>query len=181
MALTRINNNSLSAVTAAGLPANTIVDVKQAVLNDTYTTPTGGAWYDIPDLSITITPQSASSKILITSALMISGSNFFAWVRLMRDSTQLHVPTGADTFNRNTGSFGFFHDANNSGGYAAEFPALEFLDEPQTDQSIVYKLQVRSRASGGVAHINRTPRDDNNTDGFDGRGVSTLTVMEIAG
>ena len=157
-----------------------VIQVVQAVKDDTYTL-TSHTWTDIPDLSISITPSSTSSKILVTASLMVSGNSNFGWVRLMRGSTQIHKPALADSKDRSEGSVGFLNYDNNSNAWAAEFPTITFLDEPTSDTSVTYKLQLQARGDGGSAYINRTPRDSNDANGWDSRGVSTITLMEIAG
>jgi hypothetical protein len=55
---------------------------------------------------------------------------------------------------------------------------MNFLDSPATTSSTTYKLQILSDNASTIA-INRNVRDDNAA--YDPRGVSTITVMEIAG
>ena len=46
--------------------------------------------------------------------------------------------------------------------------------------NVTYKVQFTGRADSGTARINRTTRDLDHSNGYDARGVSNLTVMEIA-
>jgi hypothetical protein len=55
--------------------------------------------------------------------------------------------------------------------------SMNFLDSPATTSSTTYKLQIIS--DGGQTHyINRNARDEDGS--YEPRGVSTITVMEIA-
>ena len=63
MALTKLNNQSLSAVTSAGLPTGTVLQVLSTVKTDTFDT--NSTMEDVTGLSVTITPSSSSNKILI--------------------------------------------------------------------------------------------------------------------
>ena len=68
MALTKINNNTLSAIT--GLPAGVggkILQVVNATKLDTFSSSAmaGGGFVDVTGLSVNITPTSTSSKMLV--------------------------------------------------------------------------------------------------------------------
>ena len=162
------------------LPSGSVIQVVQNTLTNTQETTTSTSFTDTT-LSASITPSSTSSKILVTASLMVSGSSNFGWVRLLRGSTQIHKPALADSKDRSEGSVGFLNYDSNGSGWAAEFPTITLLDEPNSDTSVTYKLQLQGRGDGGSAYINRTPRDSNDANGWDSRGVSTITVMEIAG
>ena len=56
--------------------------------------------------------------------------------------------------------------------------SIIYLDSPATTSSTTYKMQVFTTA--GTFSVNRSGRDGD-TSGYDGRGVSSITVMEIAG
>jgi hypothetical protein len=53
---------------------------------------------------------------------------------------------------------------------------MTFVDSPSTTSERVYEIGI-SVANVDRFYINRTVNDTN--DGFNGRGVSTLTLMEI--
>ena len=54
---------------------------------------------------------------------------------------------------------------------------MTFLDSPSSTSALTYKVQARVDANGTM-YINR-PGNDANAD-YGSRGISTLTVMEIA-
>ena len=54
---------------------------------------------------------------------------------------------------------------------------MSFLDSPATTSATTYKLQAQCLSTNGL-NINKTRYDQDN--GNASRGVSTITVMEIA-
>ena len=56
---------------------------------------------------------------------------------------------------------------------------IHALDSPSSTSELTYKIQIETFA--GTGFVNITERDSNDSRGFDMRGVSTITVMEIAG
>jgi hypothetical protein len=70
MALTKINNNTLSAVTTlpAAIATGKVLQVVSTTKTDTFTT-TSTSFTDITGMSVSITPSSASNKILVFSYL----------------------------------------------------------------------------------------------------------------
>jgi hypothetical protein len=71
-------------------------------------------------------------------------------------------------------------NAGNDGQWVRE--SMDYLDSPATSSSITYKVQASARrdGQGGTMFINRS-NPDRDTTGYDGRGVSSIVVMEIAG
>lgn len=64
MALIKLNNQSLSNVTSAGLPSGTVLQVVNHTDNTTYKQD-GAGQTDCTNYNVSITPSSTSSKILI--------------------------------------------------------------------------------------------------------------------
>jgi hypothetical protein len=150
-----------------------VVQVVSATKTDTFST-TSTSYTDITGFSVNITPTSSSSKILVSATLTTGGTNYNAYLSLVRDTTAIGLPTG--TGNRpvsTTTSYGY-----TSNTWEIKNTVMDFLDSPSTTSSITYKVQVFAQ-SGGVFYLNRSSRDlDEAT--RDGRGVSTITLMEIA-
>jgi len=175
MALIRLNNQSLTSVTT--LPAGVGGKVLQIVSTnktDTFST-TSTSFVDVTGLSVQITPSATSSKILITGALIGSATYHFFFARLMRDSTQVLVPDS--TGNRSTANFGFATQV--ASNYMPQTNTIHALDSPSSTSALTYKIQIE--AASGTSYVNRTDRDTDNTGGYDMRGVSTITAIEIEG
>lgn len=176
MALIRLNNQSLTSVTAlpSGIPTGSVLQVVSTNKTDTFST-TSTSFVDVTGLSVQITPSATSSKILITGALIGSATYHFFFARLMRDSTQVLVPDS--TGNRSTANFGFATQV--ASNYMPHTIPIHALDSPSSTSALTYKIQIE--APSGTSYVNRTGRDTDNTAGYDMRGVSTITAIEIAG
>lgn len=177
MALIKLNNQSLTAVTSAGLPSGTVLQVQSTTKTDTWSgTPGAGVFLDITGLSVSITPTSSTSKILVTFSTNVSASAVSTTgVRLMRDTTAISVGDAAGSRPLATTGGGGNEGANWNGDVLAS----SFLDTPSTTSSVNYKLQITGNASA-TQYVNKKARDTNAT-AEDYRMTSHITVMEIAG
>jgi len=157
MAITRLNNNSITSVTA--LPSgvgNGVLQVVQATTS-TNTNISVDSFTDTT-LSASITPQSSSNKILIiTNQLGHSAENNTTGsncnFRLMRDTTEIYqIET-------------LYESSDNSA--RDQFPvsgSMVYLDSPSTTNSITYKTQAKE--DGEFVLVNRES--------------SSIILMEIA-
>ena len=118
------------------------------VVQDTDTSgfSTASTTYQDTGLSVTITPSSASSKVLITVAgvqgyFAHSGSQTSAYgsFRLVRTSTQLQEVNG--------GGYGL---ASSSGKVFYFTPNFGYLDSPATTSATTYKVQGRCESGGST-------------------------------
>ena len=156
MALTKINNNTLSAIT--GLPAGVGGKVLQVVSASTTSAvvTTSTSFVDI-NLSLDITPSATSSKIFViytgNNETNGTGGNRLN-LQMLRDATQIADSTLIGTLNPASG--------------VVTAASLSKLDEPNTTSEITYKMQGNSN-DGTVMVFNH------NSD------VGTITAYEIAG
>lgn len=161
-----------TGVPASGMPTGSVIQTVSTTKTDTFTS-SSTSFTDITGLSVSITPISSSSKILVIYSLM-SGENSsnFPLVRLVRDSTVIAV--GDVSGSRvSVSSVAWGSGATN----ATNMQSMNFLDSPATTSSTTYKLQISAATAGVTNYINRDQRDDNG--GYEPRGVSSITVMEI--
>tara|TARA_Y200000002_G_scaffold146935_1_gene121428 strand:- start:863 stop:1420 length:558 start_codon:yes stop_codon:yes gene_type:complete len=149
-----------------------VIQVKQAVKSDTQTT-TASDFVDITGLSVSITPSSTSSKILVYSNVVCVGTvgAAGAWTRIVRDSTAIGVADTAGSRIR-AAAFGYAPDGGDSRQHATMF-----LDSPSTTSATTYKIQFSANGTN-TAYINRT-QNENDSNAY-ARGISSITVMEIA-
>jgi hypothetical protein len=162
-----------SAWVAAG-GGGAILQVQSVTMTGVYTR-TATTFGDVTGLSVTITPSSTASKILVTGSINI-GANGFAtnavFFKLLRGATDIALGNTAGSRIRTYSGTGM--DAA-----AMVSSAINFLDSPSTTSATTYKIQLASNVSGQTASVNRWVSDlDSATRP---RGVSTITVMEIAG
>jgi len=167
------------AVTAAKMGANgtwaptgTILQVVSVTKIDTFST-TSSSYVDVTGLSVSITPTSATSKILITGLVNIAASQDVGFFRLVRDSTAICVGTAAGSRVAATAQM-----RNSTDSADADAAALNFLDSPNTISSVTYKIQTANSPGGYTTRINSSADDADQTNR--GRTASTITVMEVA-
>ena len=127
-------------------------------------------------LDATITPSSATAKILVVAFAPWSSTNNTTneYISIFRDSTNLSNPSspgsrvaGLDTALDSPDNF----EINN-------FSAT-LLDSPTTASPVTYSIRAFSSGGSGTFYVNRHIGDANDaTTGF--RGISTLTLIEVA-
>jgi hypothetical protein len=139
-------------------------------------TTTSTSYVDITGMTVTITPTSTASKILIIANGMLAGpSGVTAFAQLVRGSTA--IGTFGDT------SVGTYYAAywnqispDTDRGYANV--TFNYLDSPATTSATTYKLQLYSSNGTSVAWGTRYASGSNlPAQG----GTSSITVMEISG
>ena len=149
-----------------------ILQVVSTAKTDTFTS-TSTTFIDITGLSVTITPQSATNKVLVFA--QVTGSEDVGtgpgYIQLVRGSTAIDIGDAAGTRVRASAAL--------STPYATEpgIFGLVFLDSPATTSATTYKIQGR-QATAGTFFINRSDTDSDSV--LFMRGASTITVMEIS-
>jgi hypothetical protein len=167
----KYENYNGSAWVALG--GSAILQVQSTTKLDTFTT-SSTTFSDVTGLSVSITPSSTSSKILVTGSVNIGGLGFTTnapYLRLRRDSTDIALANTAGSRIRTYTGSGL--DAN-----LMVSSSVNFLDSPSTTSATTYKFQLASN-SATLVSVNRNGADADNA--FTARGVSTITVMEVAG
>jgi len=156
MALTRINNQALPTLDSDKLPSGSVLQTKSVKYQTSMVTSSTG--YVDSGLSLSITPTSTSSKILVIVNQSISpitvGTNTYARGRVLRGTTEINADQRLLLNHR----------------YGHTYYSVSILDSPATTSSVTYKVQVgtgNSSYSVEAQHAALRP--------------STITVMEIAG
>ena len=179
MALTRINNQALTNVTSAGLPADSVVQVKSYTMGDKVTHPSSDGNTENDVMSGTITPKSSSNDILVMVTIHSGGTDRYLTFYLYRDSTKIGLPSA-----RGNRTPSFMTNASASDGasgdeYILDTVSKQYLDSPATTSQITYKITMNNTANDSRAfYINATHDDSNNT--YTSIGQCKLTLMEIA-
>lgn len=143
--------------------SGSVIQVQSTFKNDIFTT-TSTSFVDITGMSVTITPTSNTSKILVLVNIATesnsSNSNLY---NLVRNGTAIAQPaTGASAATMN----------NYVTSYAYS-TSINYLDSPASAVAVTYKLQ--GRVDGGTLYFNR------HSGSADFTGTSSITVMEIGG
>ena len=167
-----------SIVPSGGLPSGSsggIVQIKSVTKTDTFSA-TSTSYTDVTDLTLSITPQSTSNKILVSYDLTCGTEDSgYQWgIRLVRDSTAIFVGDTAGSRDRVSNFV-----RNNGSDLHTVYPSGQHLDSPSTTSSVTYKLQVVAYSSGRALHINKVHNDTD--DAAVGRSASSITVMEVSG
>jgi hypothetical protein len=165
---------NLSFATVGG--GGKVLQVVSTTKTDTFSSSTTSpSFADVTGLSVSITPSSASNKILVLAHYNVGASSLdFCYGRLMRNSTAI-FSGDASAGHLLCTQQGYENDTNNGTCSSLD---LSFLDSPSTTSSTTYKIQVNT--TGATVYVNRSGRDTAATTS-DGRFASSITVMEIAG
>jgi hypothetical protein len=168
---------SASSLTASQLPAGSVLQVLNAYKTDTQSFAPSATFSDIVGLTLTITPTSSSSKFLIYFSVSIGGGAdaTHGYVRINRNGT---VIGQADTASNRTPASGTVVNTSVAGQTIPT--TIMYLDSPATASSITYKLTATANNAGATIYLNRSSRDVD-ASGYDGRGTSSLVVMEVKG
>jgi hypothetical protein len=162
------------AVTIAG-SGQVVVQVVTVNKTDTFTT-SSTTFTDITGLSASITPTSASNRILVFASVAIGSNNDFAYIRLLRNGTVIDVGDPASNRVQVTGASIY---AGTSTQYNTGVVPAMYLDSPASTSAVTYKFQLRS-GSGAAAYINQTAAD-RDTANYEWRTPSNIVLMEISG
>ena len=153
-----------------------VVQVKQTVKTDRFSTTSASA-VDVTGLSVDITPQSASNKVLVSCCLNYGGdTNFYGGVLLKRGSTTISAGTDA-TGSQSAVTIGVGGD-NENFTFKVASASIQFLDSPNTTSTTTYKIQIFSPYNSEPFTINSSNSTADQNYIF--AGTSTITVMEIA-
>jgi hypothetical protein len=169
--------SSGQSIPKAALPTGSILQIVNAVKTDTWSVAGAATFADVTGLSVSITPISSTSKILLFVNLSVGTAFGAASIvyRFVRNSTTICVGDAAGVRPQATGGF---YSGDTSGAAAMASISSMFLDSPATTSATTYKIQGASSTATTV-YVNRTV-NDRDTTGYDARTTSTITVMEVA-
>jgi len=158
-----------------------LLQVVQAIKTDTFST-TSGTYVVVPDLSVTITPSSVSSKLLVVADIAASSTHYVYHAALFQDGVEIGKADAAG--NRPVSLLsGTAHGPDMNTDGLVIFVSKTLLLSPATTSAVTYDIRAARRfdnENSPTTYINRSS-PDRNTVAYDSRHVSTLTVMEIAG
>ena len=155
-----------SVVLPQGFTGGLGTNVVQTVKTDAFTT-ASSTFTDLTGLSVTITPTSNTSKVLVLATIAAAtATNNSMLVQLVRDSTNIAVSTAGSIDNLTTTA------GDLAGSQIAQLVVMH-LDNPAKNTATTYKVEVRV-AGGGSVNVNR--RQVNAERGF----VSSITAIEVA-
>jgi hypothetical protein len=168
----------LTSGTNTNFPAGSVLQVVNTTKTDFFST-ASSSYVDVTGVTASITPSSASNKILVTltgGAGSSGNPNGFAYGVILRDSTQIGIGDSRGSAQQCSLDLAL---GNISGSNIQEFAkpfSIMLLDSPSTTSSTTYKLQVKATiASVGIGGSWST------SDGNRSNIPTTITLMEIKG
>lgn len=142
-----------------------------------HTSYTGTSWSGV--IWTTITPRSATSKILVLWKISVSnGNGAHAQGRIMRNSTQIAYGTDGVGVACTNASYGYA--AANTAGWEPQSWCGHWVDSPGTTSQLLYEYQVATVYSStytlGIGYNGHSDDDYN----YNYRTPQHLTLLEIA-
>ena len=160
---------------SAGATAGQVIQVVSATKTDNTTFATAtGTLSDVSGLSVSITPSSASNKILVIFNVHLGTGSTTSnpYVVLDRGGSNILIGDATGSRTRATATAGFMASSE----YTLSSVSQNYLDSPNTTSAITYKIRVGGFNSRTFS-VNRTIVDNNEGN----TATSSITVMEIKG
>ena len=177
MAITRIGGaNAISgSITSSNLPTGSVLQIVKTNKTDTFSASiTSGSSADITGLSLSITPSSTSSKILIL--LSVNGNNGSEpglFINVKRNGTVIASHDDESGVSYDTMLAG---DIGLTTANASSNTAGIILDSPSSSSAVTYQATVTSSSTGTRTHyVNRPKTTGRNY------GISTIQAIEFKG
>jgi len=154
-----------------------IIQVRSTTKTDAWNMPSNDTnFHTVTGMSVTITPKFNTSKILVMYDMNWVPINGHASCRLMRDSTPIKIGDASGIKTQVTGQVYF----TTGDQYDLENLSGTFLDSPATTSAVTYSMQVGTPYNSGYdVYVNYHAEDGQNL-AWQGRGASTITVMEVS-
>jgi hypothetical protein len=157
----------LSAAVLPGIGSNVV----QTVETDIESASTAGGSSNALGPTVTITPQSSTSKILVLAEFNVSASTPIVYGWLQRDEAD-SAYIGDTAGNRRRVS-------TVSANTSVSQINIMYLDSPATTSAVTYRLVFRHGSSATqTIYLNRRG-DSDADDGFNGRFASSITAIEV--
>jgi hypothetical protein len=165
---------------AATTPTNgTVLQVQSTTVTSAVTIAVSSTPVNITGMSVSITPKSTTSKVLIMGTINIGGGSSGA-LRTFVSLTGGNSGTGyrGDASGSNQRVVSSSDQSTDT--YGSRQYQLLYLDSPSTISSVTYQAQAGSDSGSATLYLNRGFYDNS---GFTNtaRGASTIVAMEIAG
>lgn len=168
-----------AGLTSTGLPKSVV-----SYIDLPYTQSiTQGVLTDVSPFSVTITPSSISSKIVVFVNWFGEHQTTASWdavYGLKRNGSPLGIPLA--TGNRTSGmaiSSNSFYTPSSEENSTPEALSFYYLDSPRTTLPVTYQLTVLSGTAALTLYTNRTVGDVNQATDYE-RGTSSIIAIETA-
>ena len=161
---------TVGTLPTARLPAGSVLQVVSANLT-TLVTASSDTWTNI--LSASITPTNSANKILVMYSTNSATFPNETVTRLLRGATTLPTYSGGDVsyVGMTMGS-----QSPTNYGWSGQNFSMQFLDSPATTSATTYTLQGYQNGASLIFN-----RSGGTSSGDSQGGITTLTLMEVAG
>lgn len=165
-----------SIVSASAMPTGSVIQTVSVAKTDTWTS-TSSTWVNVTGLTATITPISASNKILVVASVAVGiNPSYFQMIRLARNGSAILVGDVAGSRIQTQGMVYMYNQINPSNAQIT-WPGT-VLDSPASTSALTYSIQMQ-QIDSATMYVNRLQRDDNAS--YEPRSASSITLMEIKG
>jgi hypothetical protein len=162
-------NSSWGSLPSSGkllqLVSTTLTTGFSASVNNSFSAVTG--------LTASITPSSASSKVMITITMTVGSDTNYLNAKITKGGTAISGAVATTAGSRSVGTSAAWPVAS----YGTYDMTLSYLDSPATTSATTYGVQIGNSGAATLC-VNQSQADDNIAGRT--RGTSTITVMEIA-
>lgn len=177
--------------TTAGKPilnsTGSILQVVHTQLTTSFSgtsTQTGTGFYiDVTGLNATITPSSASNRILILTNMYIgktTTSGYQQHFRIKRNGTAIILGAGEEGRPTSTGRINMYSSDTTSGQYQmVSFNGVHY-DYPASTSALTYQIALGGYSGSPIVYVNRPETWQAQANDYDSTPVSTLTLMEVS-
>ena len=177
-------------IPTTGVPTNGgggIIQIQQTVKTDTWAGDSANnypAFEEVTGLNVSITPKFSSSKLLVTASVSYSTQYWQGLGQLWRgiggaSRSVLETATGDAAGSRPRFTFSSLQYHGDTNPYQMYHGTVNFLDSPNSTQTVSYSIALRSYSSSYNTYVNRN-HDDRDSADYYGRGMSSITVMEVS-
>jgi len=168
-----------SIVPRGGLPAGAyggiiqlVTTTKTDVFSTTSTTPT-----TVTGMSLTITPQSASNKIIVFCQISGGADTRYNAFKMQRGSTDLAIADADGVRTRACFTTGTNPSASDDTAVLRGM-GMHWCDTPNTTSATTYNLKAWIPYGSATVKVNACTNGSNAT--YHIRGISTMTVLEVS-
>jgi hypothetical protein len=156
----------------------TILQVQQTILSTAFTASTFGSYIAITGLSVSITPQSTTSKILVMASITGSDTNNYPLLFHIYKNGSVITPTGPTTSYTPNNCYAMLGGGTGSNAGFTGTIHFQYIDSPSSTSSLTYQIYVaKPSGTSNAIYINPVSLSGTSAAG----GSSSITVLEISG
>ena len=177
---TGVNKIQTGAIETVDLPAGSALQVVSVTKTDTFSFNQSGGWVTVTGMSITLPAIQSGSKILVSGVVHFGGVADTNPTGRIRDSIDglVQLPSGSG---QTLGHFGSSYLDSSSSLQFLLFPSpFNYMYTPSTTAQRTMSVEVTQGDTNNLTcYVNRSSH--NGAYAWISNGMSTITVMEIAG